>query len=80
MHLWPSTRLRDSFKKDYLNKLQFNFQRKQQQQDATSSTKLLNDDDGNNVAQVIEDDGVCCIFCKDFLLIFSLCFCCGACY
>ncbi|KAH7840994.1 hypothetical protein Vadar_024278 [Vaccinium darrowii] len=67
MHLWPSMRLRDSFKHAYLEKLEWNIDRmnvkkkqqknrsrSQSQSSATNQDKLL-DGDANNDNQGDED-------------------------
>ncbi|KAK6136214.1 hypothetical protein DH2020_030046 [Rehmannia glutinosa] len=86
MHLWPSMRLRDSFKDNYLKKLEWNLQRmniekKQQQRNQSSDNqqKLLETDkcDSENSGRV----GIGLI-CREVFMILSCCyccFCCGAC-
>nr|XP_027066564.1 uncharacterized protein LOC113692368 [Coffea arabica] len=94
MHLWPSMRLRDSFKIAYLKKLELNLHRmnlekKQQQQQqhspsGTSSSNNANDDhrqkllDDNSVDRPTKGKKLIAI-CGELLLIFSCCYCCFCC-
>ncbi|KAK2971651.1 hypothetical protein RJ640_010892 [Escallonia rubra] len=52
MHLWPSSRLRDSFKLGYLKNLEWNLHRmnseKKQSQSDTNQSKLLDSSDNAN--------------------------------
>ncbi|KAJ8651142.1 hypothetical protein MRB53_004165 [Persea americana] len=84
MHLWPSLRIRESFKLNYLVKLEWNLQRmKAEKQSQDSRNKLLENQGDSEVigkstsiAHGISD------FCSAFLMIASCCyccFCCGAC-
>ncbi|KAK4366525.1 hypothetical protein RND71_014405 [Anisodus tanguticus] len=77
MHLWPSMRLRDSFKLGYLKNLEWNLNRMDSQKQRNKSgndQKLL---DGSNEA------GSCSakflLICRELLMILSCCYCCGAC-
>ncbi|XP_051130852.1 uncharacterized protein LOC127251268 isoform X2 [Andrographis paniculata] len=78
MHLWPSVRIRDSFKKNYLNKLESNLQRmnaeKRQrsgnQQELLQSEKI--DSENSKGLQI----GV--IF-REVLMVLSCCYCCFCC-
>ncbi|KAL4340624.1 hypothetical protein GQ457_08G011210 [Hibiscus cannabinus] len=91
MHLWPSVRLRDSFKIAYLRKLEWNLHRmKSEKQSSSSSPKtpsdqqnLLNDQEPahSNFAS-----SECCasfvVICREIFMVLSCCyccFCCGAC-
>ncbi|KAL3535232.1 hypothetical protein ACH5RR_003693 [Cinchona calisaya] len=94
MHLWPSMRLRDSFKFAYLKKLELNLhrmnsQKKQQQQQDSSQSSTSN---SNDYRQKLLDDniedhhpqksGKFIAICRELFLILSCCyccFCCGAC-
>ncbi|PIN09705.1 hypothetical protein CDL12_17716 [Handroanthus impetiginosus] len=86
MHLWPSMRLRDSFKKNYLKKLEWNLHRmnieKQQQkrnQSGDNQQKLLETDKSDAESSGCGGIGV---ICRVVLMILSCCyccFCCGAC-
>ncbi|KAI5648727.1 hypothetical protein M9H77_34732 [Catharanthus roseus] len=95
MHLWPSMRLRDSFKIGYLKKLELNLHRmnsekkRQQQQgsegcsnDNNYQEKLLNNDNNNSHTKDTPKGGKFVSICRELILIFSCCyccFCCGAC-
>ncbi|XP_050208918.1 uncharacterized protein LOC126659643 [Mercurialis annua] len=87
MHLWPSMRIRDSFKIGYLKKLEWNTQRmnsqkKQQETSTSNQEKLLGDEEINT-----EVSSSCCstkaalIFREIFMVLTCCycCFCCGAC-
>ncbi|KAG5533214.1 hypothetical protein RHGRI_027427 [Rhododendron griersonianum] len=95
MHLWPSMRIRDSFKHAYLEKLEWNIHRmnvkKKQQQNrsqspTTSRDRLLDDTDRK---QQGDDDGVvldsknraggALALCRELLMILSCCYCCFCC-
>ncbi|XP_012093252.1 uncharacterized protein LOC105650901 [Jatropha curcas] len=59
MHLWPSMRIRDSFKIGYLKKLEWNLQRmnsekKRSQQSSSNQEKLLDDDTVEKVNGVVD--------------------------
>ncbi|WCJ19327.1 hypothetical protein M5689_001623 [Euphorbia peplus] len=85
MHLWPSMRIRDSFKIGYLKKLEWNLDRMNTQK---NQQKLL-DDHQNSV--VNDDDkpsknynclSNSALLFREILIILSCCyccFCCGAC-
>ncbi|XP_011624259.1 uncharacterized protein LOC105420828 [Amborella trichopoda] len=92
MHLWPSLRLRDAFKFDYLTKIEWKMKRmKEEKADESQRQRLLEDKqgDGTDAKDVVDegeamgsDDHGIHGFCKDFFLILSCCyccFCCGAC-
>ncbi|KAI3459006.1 hypothetical protein Pfo_015669, partial [Paulownia fortunei] len=83
MHLWPSMRLRDSFKNNYLKKLEWNLHRmnieKQQQQRNQSSNnqqKLLETDKSDSENSGCVGIGV---ICREVLMILSCCYCCFGC-
>ncbi|CAA3012555.1 Hypothetical predicted protein [Olea europaea subsp. europaea] len=87
MHLWPSMRLRDSFKNAYIKKLECNLNRmkseKQQQRQSQNQQKLLDDkeDDDNNSSDISKTGGFL-VLCRELLMVLSCCyccFCCGAC-
>ncbi|PRQ58816.1 hypothetical protein RchiOBHm_Chr1g0363411 [Rosa chinensis] len=77
MHLWPSTMIRDSFKLDYLRRLEWNLQRMNSQKASSSSVnqKLLdtqNGASGNEEVPEVPNS-------KDHMqILLSYCFCCGA--
>ncbi|KAM2647957.1 hypothetical protein TB1_001141 [Malus domestica] len=54
MHLWPSATIRDSFKLDYLRKLDWNLQRMKSEKESQKSVKqnLLNGQDGGAAKQL----------------------------
>ncbi|KAM0023293.1 hypothetical protein Hdeb2414_s0023g00637931 [Helianthus debilis subsp. tardiflorus] len=89
MHLWPSERLRDSFKLGYLNNLEWNLRRmkttknnnKNQSAESSNEDKLLGDDttDAQNCDKKNRFSGCVVAVARDLLMIFSCCFCCGAC-
>ncbi|PSR98900.1 hypothetical protein CEY00_Acc25428 [Actinidia chinensis var. chinensis] len=85
MHLWPTMRIRDSFKLAYLEKLDWNLrkmkseknQRNQSQSPSSNQQKLLADAENAPV-----DAGGALVLCRELLMILSCCyccFCCGAC-
>ncbi|CAK9175491.1 unnamed protein product, partial [Ilex paraguariensis] len=91
MHLWPSMRIRDSFKQAYLKKLEWNLHRmkteKDRQPQSSSQQKLL--DDSNNGGSDISVDPtpntksnpgeVALVLCRELLMILSCCYCCFCC-
>ncbi|KAI3793440.1 hypothetical protein L1987_36059 [Smallanthus sonchifolius] len=87
MHLWPSERLRDSFKLQYLNNLEWNLRRMKsaksknnQSSGSSNEDKLLGDDsDTQNCTNKNHFRGCVLAVLRDLLLIFSCCYCCGAC-
>ncbi|KAF7132462.1 hypothetical protein RHSIM_Rhsim09G0151900 [Rhododendron simsii] len=95
MHLWPSMRIRDSFKHAYLEKLEWNIHRmnvkKKQQQNrsqspTTSQDKLLDDtdnkpqgDDDGVVSDLNNRAGGARALCRELLMILSCCYCCFCC-
>lgn len=82
MHLWPSMRLRDSFKIEYLKKLEWNLHRmnaekKQQQQQGTESSS--NDGNQQKLLNDSKKDGKFLTVCRELFLILSCCYCCFCC-
>nr|KJB78932.1 hypothetical protein B456_013G025800 [Gossypium raimondii] len=93
MHLWPSVRLRDSFKIAYLRKLEWNLHRMKSEKQSSSSSSpripsnqqnLLNDD--QKAAHSKSAPAKCCasfiVICREIFMVLSCCyccFCCGAC-
>ncbi|KAJ9540083.1 hypothetical protein OSB04_026589 [Centaurea solstitialis] len=90
MHLWPSVKLRDSFKLEYLNNLEWNLKRlrsdkkkkkKNQTSESSNQESLLSDNDDDDR----EDNKDGCCGCasdvvRDFAMMFSCwccCYCCG---
>ncbi|KAF5729501.1 hypothetical protein HS088_TW21G01668 [Tripterygium wilfordii] len=92
MHLWPSVRLRDSFKIAYLKKLEWNLQRmnlEKQSQSPRNQQRLL-DNEANGVvdgevpvAATSKAPSVTAAdICRGIFMVLSCCyccFCCGAC-
>lgn len=84
MHLWPTMRLRESFKESYLRKLEWNYhrmdieKRQQQQRNQSDSTqqKLLETGKSDS-----EDSG--CggieVMVREILMLLSCCYCCFCC-
>ncbi|KAJ4971639.1 hypothetical protein NE237_004738 [Protea cynaroides] len=86
MHLWPSLRIRDSFKLDYLKKLEWNLHRMKSEKDSSTNQKLLHNekDDDDGKAESESPPQICWVLglCKELSMILSCCyccFCCGAC-
>ncbi|XP_052187321.1 uncharacterized protein LOC127798064 [Diospyros lotus] len=83
MHLWPSLRIRESFKLAYLQNLEWNLHRMKQQQKHQSQQKLVDVSEGGDaVDSEAQRGGGALILCRELLLILSCCyccFCCGAC-
>ncbi|KAL8538561.1 hypothetical protein ACS0TY_000540 [Phlomoides rotata] len=83
MHLWPSMKVRDSFKKNYSNKLDWNLHRmnieQQRNPSNTNQQKLLETE--KNDSENSGSGGID-LLCREILVIISCCyccFCCGAC-
>ncbi|KAK3003529.1 hypothetical protein RJ639_018378 [Escallonia herrerae] len=75
MHLWPSSRLRDSFKLGYLKNLEWNLHRmnseKKQSQSDTNQSKLLDSSD-NGDSDSKQGFGVgwgALVLCREFLML-----------
>ncbi|KAL6977230.1 hypothetical protein U1Q18_026026 [Sarracenia purpurea var. burkii] len=89
MHLWPSMRIRDSFKLAYLEKLEWNIQRmntkkqRQSQSQSRSPTgnqqKLLDDSQRDSAVDSTTHSGGFLVFCRELLMILSCCYCCFCC-
>ncbi|CAA0814467.1 Expressed protein [Striga hermonthica] len=86
MHLWPSVRLRDSFKISYLKNLEWNLYRmnteqQQQQQNQSKGNKqqlLESDTTDSEKSERLRIGQIC----GEVFMILSCCyccFCCGAC-
>ncbi|KAL3370876.1 hypothetical protein AABB24_007745, partial [Solanum stoloniferum] len=76
MHLWPSLRLRDSFKLGYLKNLEWNLHRMNSQKQRDNDQKLLDEptsSSNNGGREKFE------LFCREFLMILSCCYCCFCC-
>lgn len=80
MHLWPSERLRNSFKLDYLKNLEWNLRRMKNSKNQSSGTsneqKLLENDDLNS-ANKNRSCGCAQAVFNDLVIMFTCCFCCG---
>ncbi|XP_018828649.2 uncharacterized protein LOC108997024 [Juglans regia] len=82
MHLWPSMRIRDSFKLGYLRKLEWNLNRME-----SEKQKLLDNEEPVSDRQEAakpnsEILGGLLVVCRESLMVLSCCyccFCCGAC-
>ncbi|KAL5800266.1 hypothetical protein ACOSQ4_033150 [Xanthoceras sorbifolium] len=92
MHLWPSMRIRDSFKVSYLSKLEWNLQRmnteKKKQQSQTNNDhqqKLLSDDQRDDLSGQVSEVSTsknpsgCAAICRETLMLLSCCYCCFCC-
>ncbi|PIA37387.1 hypothetical protein AQUCO_03000167v1 [Aquilegia coerulea] len=84
MHLWPSLRIRDSFKTNYLKKLEWNLHRMKSEKDSQNNQNLLSNSESAKREAENSDSktsGVL-IIVKELLMLLSCCyccFCCGAC-
>ncbi|EOY18639.1 PREDICTED: uncharacterized protein LOC18586393 [Theobroma cacao] len=90
MHLWPSVRIRDSFKAAYLRKLEWNLHRMKSEKRSSSSPrtpsnqqKLLNEKEAADSASASSGCSASFIvICREISMVLSCCyccFCCGAC-
>ncbi|XP_059666075.1 uncharacterized protein LOC132311936 [Cornus florida] len=88
MHLWPSMRIRNSFKLDYLKKLEWNLHRmkteKHQSPNSINQEKLLDNDQEQDVSVDPKTDSHSVftgpvLFCRELLMILSCCYCCFCC-
>ncbi|GAB4854914.1 hypothetical protein Ancab_023503 [Ancistrocladus abbreviatus] len=77
MHLWPSMKIRDSFKTAYLKNLEWNLQRmsSQKAQSESASEKLLSTP--RTVSPESNKPGIVVTLFWDLLMVLSCCFCCG---
>ncbi|KAJ4846677.1 hypothetical protein Tsubulata_019722 [Turnera subulata] len=92
MHLWPSMKLRDSFKVAYLKQLDWNLHRmntqKQQQRKNNSNDNQESLLDGQNGEDGVGDEipssktssfGKAALVCREILMVLSCCYCCFCC-
>ncbi|KAG8473741.1 hypothetical protein CXB51_035574 [Gossypium anomalum] len=89
MHLWPSVRLRDSFKIAYLRKLEWNLHRMKSEKQSSSSSpripsnqqNLLNDD--QEATHSKSAPSKCCasfiVIGREIFMVLSCCYCCFCC-
>ncbi|KAM7504433.1 hypothetical protein LguiB_003337 [Lonicera macranthoides] len=79
MHLWPSMRLRESFKHNYLKKLEWNLSKMNSEKDQSNNnqTKLLDDNDGSSSNSSKCENAL--LLCRELLMILSCCYCCFCC-
>lgn len=85
MHLWPSTRIRDSFKTGYLRNLEWNLNRmKSEKHEPSSNQKLLGKEEpvanGRESATPSSEirGGALAVF-REIVMVLSCCFCCFCC-
>ncbi|KAJ4759649.1 hypothetical protein LUZ62_051725 [Rhynchospora pubera] len=84
MHLWPSLRIRDSFKRAYLEKVDLNLLRMKRSKTSHATAPLLSDKSGGGAgdeAGPTKSVGLV-PFCHDIFILLTCCcccFCCGAC-
>jgi hypothetical protein len=85
MHLWPTMRIRESFKISYLKKYDWNLQRmnsekKRQSQEANdnSNQQRLLDDAGENSTnqQKPANNSKAVLICREILMVITCCYCC----
>ncbi|OVA10141.1 hypothetical protein BVC80_1591g50 [Macleaya cordata] len=84
MHLWPSLRIRDSFKTGYLKKLEWNLNRmNSQKKESQTNQKLLQDNqrDVDGKGETSSDTKIprFFLFCRELLMLLSCCYCCFCC-
>ncbi|KAE8648857.1 hypothetical protein Csa_008264 [Cucumis sativus] len=93
MHLWPSTRIRDSFKHAYIKKLEWNLHRmkiQKHQHQSSSKQNLLDKEEASDAADAeTSEPSPSVSFGQRVLEFFSelfhllsccyCCYCCGAC-
>ncbi|KAG6763546.1 hypothetical protein POTOM_030969 [Populus tomentosa] len=86
MHLWPTMRIRESFKISYLKKYDWNLQRmnsekKRQSQEANdnSNQQRLLDDAGENSRneQKPANNSKAVLICREILMVITCCYCCS---
>lgn len=90
MHLWPSMRIRDSFKLAYLRRVETNISRMKSEKRAAQSEGLLENQAGNEQTEGAKSENdhssrsevspirACCEMVL-LILCCSTCFCCGVC-
>ncbi|CAK9317038.1 unnamed protein product [Citrullus colocynthis] len=90
MHLWPSTRIRDSFKHAYIKKLELNLHRmkiQKHQKQSSSEQNLLDKEQSSDAADGETAECSSSVsfgqrvleFCSEILLLLSCCYCCYCC-
>lgn len=82
MHLWPSMRIRDSFKHAYLKKLEWNLHRmntEKRSQDSRKKQLLENQGDIKDGGEPTSIFHGLASICLEFLMIASCCYCCFCC-
>ncbi|KAF8396577.1 hypothetical protein HHK36_018201 [Tetracentron sinense] len=79
MHLWPSLRIRESFKQAYLKKMEWNLHR-MNREESPSTQKLLESERGVN-GKGGSDSNIpgFVLLCRELLMILSCCYCCFCC-
>ncbi|XVE99315.1 hypothetical protein REPUB_Repub03eG0187800 [Reevesia pubescens] len=92
MHLWPSVRIRDSFKIAYLRKLEWNLHRMKSEKQSSSSSssssprtpsnqqKLLNGQEApDSESASCNSSSSFILICRGIFMVLSCCFCCFCC-
>ncbi|KAF3322271.1 hypothetical protein FCM35_KLT13412 [Carex littledalei] len=89
MHLWPSLKIRDSFKRAYLEKLELNLHRMKRSKASPATAPLLSDKSNGGTsasASASANDEVgtaksvgLLLFCHDIFMLLTCCCCCFCC-
>lgn len=77
MHLWPSLKIRESFKFDYIKKLELNL-KKMENESQANKKKLLDTEGGDDISPAVEGQGTLAYF-RELFIILSCCYCCFGC-
>lgn len=76
MHLWPTLKLRNSFKSTSQKRFQRTNSGKQRQ---SNQQKLLDGGDNESFSPEMNSSGVFGVVCRDVAMVLSCCFCCFCC-
>ncbi|KAF8397686.1 hypothetical protein HHK36_016607 [Tetracentron sinense] len=79
MHLWPSLRIRDSFKLAYLKKFEWNQHRMNSEESPSKQRLLESERDVHRKGKSDSKIPGILVFCRELLMAISCCYCCFCC-
>ncbi|KAF6167873.1 hypothetical protein GIB67_027651 [Kingdonia uniflora] len=79
MHLWPSLRIRDSFKMGYLKKADWNLKRMKSEKESQTNQRLLENNNNRDGESSGSKGSKLAMVGREFLLMFTCCYCCFCC-